>query len=295
MTSRRVLFYVQHLLGIGHLKRATTLARAMTSKGLEVTVVSGGEFVPVVDDSGMNFIQLPAVRAADRTFTGLVSADGEEVPAELKEQRKDKLLSVFNELKPSAVIVELYPFGRRQLRFELIPLLEAATAASPKPVIISSVRDILVEKNRPERDQEMIEKAREYFDRILIHGDPDLIPFDRTFPRAAEISEMLNYTGYVVEHDHIARSTGTEGTGEVVVSSGSGAVGELLLRTALEVRPHTYLADPCVASPGWSFNARGHVCRYSGGGNGWSDCGEGAARFHHASEELRTLHLARWV
>ena len=38
----RVLFYVQHLLGIGHLKRAATRARACAAAGLEVTVVSGG-------------------------------------------------------------------------------------------------------------------------------------------------------------------------------------------------------------------------------------------------------------
>ena len=68
MSKPKVLFYVQHLLGIGHLKRATTLARAMTDAGLQVTVVSGGEYVPVIDDSGMEFVQLPAIRAEDRTF-----------------------------------------------------------------------------------------------------------------------------------------------------------------------------------------------------------------------------------
>ena len=57
MSAPRVLFYVQHLLGIGHLKRATTLARAMTEQALNVTVVSGGEFVPVIDDRGMDFVQ----------------------------------------------------------------------------------------------------------------------------------------------------------------------------------------------------------------------------------------------
>ena len=38
----RVLFYVQHLLGIGHWRRAAILARAMTQAGLETTVLSGG-------------------------------------------------------------------------------------------------------------------------------------------------------------------------------------------------------------------------------------------------------------
>ena len=38
----KVFFYVQHLLGIGHLKRAHTLARALRAAGFEVTLASGG-------------------------------------------------------------------------------------------------------------------------------------------------------------------------------------------------------------------------------------------------------------
>ena len=243
MTKPKVLFYVQHLLGIGHLKRATTLARAMTAKGIEVTVVSGGESVPVVDDSGMSFVQLPAVKAADRTFSGLVGEDGAPISDQEKAVRRDFLLNLFNKLSPDVLIIELYPFGRRQLRFELLPLLDASRARDNRPVVVSSVRDILVEKKRPERDQEMVELARQYFDHVLVHGDPDLIPFDKTFARAKDIKDMLHYTGYVVEHEAIAASDGDQGTGEVIVSSGSGAVGELLLRAALRVRPQTDLAD----------------------------------------------------
>jgi len=243
MSGKKVLFYVQHLLGIGHLKRATTLARAMAGQGMEVTLISGGEFVPVVDAKGMEFVQLPAVKAADRTFSGLVSSDGAEIEEGLKESRRDKLLPVFKALSPDAVMVELYPFGRRQLRFELIPLLEAARTATPRPLIVSSVRDILVEKNRPERDAEMVEKAKLYFDKIMVHGDRNLIPFDTTFPKAAEIADMISYTGYVVDHDQIADSSASDGEDEVIVSSGSGAVGEVLLRTALRVKEKTYLAD----------------------------------------------------
>ncbi|MDG2034335.1 MAG: glycosyltransferase [Rhodospirillales bacterium] len=240
--TKKVLFYVQHLLGIGHLKRAVTLSRAMTAKGMEITLVSGGEFVPVVDAAGITFVQLPAIKAADRTFSGLVGSDGTEIRSDLKEARKNRLLSVFAELRPDAVVIELYPFGRRQLEFELLPLLEAALSLKPKPLVISSVRDILVKKNRPERDQEMVETAQRYFDKILVHGDPDLIPFDTTFPPAAEIAQMISYTGYVVDHGQIASVLAKDGADEVIVSSGSGAVGEALLRTAQLVREKTYLA-----------------------------------------------------
>ena len=38
-----VLFYVQHLLGIGHLRRALRLVEALTQEGERVTPVSGGD------------------------------------------------------------------------------------------------------------------------------------------------------------------------------------------------------------------------------------------------------------
>ncbi|MCH8110355.1 MAG: glycosyl transferase, partial [Proteobacteria bacterium] len=46
MSRRRVFFYVQHLLGIGHLRRAATITRAMAARGLDVTVASGGSEIP---------------------------------------------------------------------------------------------------------------------------------------------------------------------------------------------------------------------------------------------------------
>ncbi len=241
--NKKVLFYVQHLLGIGHLKRAVTLSQAMAARGMEITLVSGGEFVPVVEAAGITFVQLPAIKAADRTFSGLVGSDGAQIRNDVKKARKNKLLSVFAKLRPDAVVIELYPFGRRQLEFEILPLLEAAQSSTPKPLVISSVRDILVKKNRPERDREMIDTAQRYFDKILVHGDPNLIPFDATFPRAAEIAQMISYTGYVVDHGQITGVLAKDGTDEVIVSAGSGAVGEALLRTAQVVREKTYLAD----------------------------------------------------
>jgi predicted glycosyltransferase len=243
MSAPKVLFYVQHLLGIGHVKRATTLARAMAGEGLDVTVVSGGADIQVIDSGGMNLVQLPPVRASDRNFGGLVDEAGAPVSEALKTERREILLQCFAQMRPDALLVELFPFGRRQLRFEIIPLLEAARALSPRPRIISSVRDILVEKNRPERDSEMVAWARQYFDDIFIHGDPGLIPFEQTFRAAAEISDLMHYTGYVVEHDKISSASGDQGLGEVIVSSGSGAVGALLLNTAIVARAGSVLAD----------------------------------------------------
>jgi predicted glycosyltransferase len=92
----------------------------------------------------------------------------------------------------------------------------------------------------------MLRVFNKYFDRLLVHGDPHLIPLERTFLYADRISGRLEYTGYVVERTGMqspASGTNTAtGTGEVLVSAGGGAVGRSLLETAIRARPLTGLA-----------------------------------------------------
>jgi len=47
-----VLLYVQHLLGIGHLRRAALLAKALNKNGISVVLVSGGAPVNGLDIGG---------------------------------------------------------------------------------------------------------------------------------------------------------------------------------------------------------------------------------------------------
>ena len=89
MLKTNVLSYVQHLLGIGHVKRSVTLARSMLQKGMEVTIVSGGENVPVVDDSGIRFIQLPSIKASNREFESLIDSAGRQISDEFKILRRN--------------------------------------------------------------------------------------------------------------------------------------------------------------------------------------------------------------
>jgi len=144
-------------------------------------------------------------------------------------------LACFKETQPDVIAVELYPFGRRQFRFELLPLLEQATASARRPKIVCSVRDILVSKARPERNREIVDIINRYFDAVLVHGDPGLITFGHTFPAAREIEDKIRYTGYVVDGAH-ADFKRLRDTREVLVSAGGGSVGEPLLRAALAAR-----------------------------------------------------------
>jgi len=240
---RRVLFYVQHLLGIGHLKRAATLARAMAERGLAVTIVSGGHDIPGLDIGDADFIQLPSTRATDLFFKELVDEDDRPIDGEWKERRARALFDAYRATAAHLLMFELFPFGRRQMRFEIEPVLQDAVGRSQRPVIVSSVRDILVAQNKPERNEEMLERVENYFDHVLIHGDDALIPFDRTFPLAERIRNKLHYTGYVVDRSGRGAINSGQSTDEVIVSAGGGAVGADLLKTAIAARALSKLSD----------------------------------------------------
>jgi predicted glycosyltransferase len=231
-----VLFYVQHLLGIGHLRRAALIARAILAAGLELRFVSGGMPAGELDIGGASLVQLPPAISADVHFSRILDEHGQAIDEVWRDRRRRLLLEAFAEARPDLVLIEMFPFGRRQFAFELVPLLQTARARS-LPIAVS-LRDILVAKNRPERIAETVALVQTYVDLVLVHGDPRLVRLDATFPAAGEIADRLVYTGYVAEAVPPAAAEGEE----VLVSAGGGAVGGPLLRAALAARPATRAA-----------------------------------------------------
>lgn len=238
----RILFHVQHLLGIGHLKRAAAIARAAAEAGHDVMVAAGGPPVPGIDFGAACVAQLPPATAADATFKVLLDESGRPIDDDWRARRRAALLETFETMRPDVVLIELYPFGRRQFRFELTPLLDAAQARRPRPTVACSVRDILVAKTKPGRNEEIVETVRQRFDAVLVHGDPRVVPFEATFPLAGGIAERIRYTGYVCDAGGPAAPAG-EGEGEVIVSTGGGSVGEPLVRAAIQARPLSAARD----------------------------------------------------
>ncbi len=234
MAHGPLLIHVQHLLGIGHLTRAAAIARATARRGVPVVLVSGGMPVPNLDVGGARFAQLPPLRAEDATFDRLVDDRGRALDDTLRAARRDRLLALLAETRPRVVMTEMFPFGRRKLRFELLPLLDAAATMDPPARIVCSVRDILVSKPDPGRHAEMADLVEARFDRVLVHSDPAAVPFEASFPLADRIRERLFYTGFVVAPGSAASP---DGHGEIVVSAGGGPRGAHLFRCALEARP----------------------------------------------------------
>jgi len=201
MSPSPIFFYCQHLLGLGHLERAARLARALRQAGEPVVFVQGGRPVPGLDLGGAEVVPLPPLVAANEAASGLAWPDGRRPrPAELAD-RRDRLLACLRAHDPSVVLLELFPFGRHALTFELGPLLLAVAddrlrrgAAAPRLAV--SLRDVLVSKpNQAWFELAAVAVARQWTDRVLVHGSPDVIPLGRTLALADRLGDRLVYTG----------------------------------------------------------------------------------------------------
>ncbi len=152
---------------------------------------------PDLEFGNSRFTQLPPARIADLSFKTLIDVNGCPVDDGWRAGRRAILLDLFAQRRPDVVITELFPFGRRILEFELLPLLEAAAARRPRPLIVSSVRDILAAKTDPAKIERMVARVRERVRPVLVHGDRSFIPLAASFAAEDEIADRVAYTGYI--------------------------------------------------------------------------------------------------
>jgi len=121
---------------------------------------------------------------------------------------------------------------------EVLALLDRARARGRLPRIVASVRDVLQRPRKTARADAMVELARARYDLVLVHGDPNLMRAEESFPELGAIRDLLHYTGYMGPP---APAAAVPRRG-VIVSAGGGAVGEALIAAALAARPMTRLA-----------------------------------------------------
>lgn len=239
----RVLIWVQHLLGTGHLERMRRVAEALAGRGADVHFVTGGVPLPGRMPENVRIVQLPPVKVADASFTPLRDADGTPIDDGFRRRRVESLLRAFDDAAPDVVLFETFPFGRRSLRFELVPLLERMAAARPRPRVLASIRDILQREEKPGRDAEAMDWAQRWFDEVLVHGDPAFVRFEETFPLAADGRVPIFYTGYVTAPGTPPPRAPLAEQREIVVSAGGGATGSHVLHAAIAARPFSAHRD----------------------------------------------------
>ncbi len=238
MTQPKVLIHLQTLLGAGHLVRMAAILDALMTQGnMEVHLVTGNLPHPHITLPCSVHHQLPPCRARDETFRELIDERGNPIDDAWMQNRARKLMDIYNQVRPDAIVTEMFPFGRHKLAFELLPMLEAAKTEAIPAKIISSVRDILVRKKDPAKSQDSKTYCEKFYDLVLVHGDEEFVPFDHSFPLAKRLGPFVIHTGYVTDAKRY-QPNGHDPY-DVIVSVGSGVTGRKLIQTALDAIPHT--------------------------------------------------------
>lgn len=235
----KIFQYCQHVLGIGHFFRTLEICKALERH--EVVLVTGGPRIHSPLPAHVREVRLPGLMM-DRDFRGLfVTEEGRSLD-QVKGERQKLLMDIFEREAPDLFVVELYPFGRKALRFELDPILNGIRSGGLPPCrVVCSLRDILVEKKDPvSYEKRVLSVLNSCFDALLVHADPSLIKLDETFSRAGDISIPIVYTGYVTPRpspDARIRLRRQLEIGKsdvlVVASAGGGKVGSRLLEAVV--------------------------------------------------------------
>jgi predicted glycosyltransferase len=194
--------------------------------------VDGFAFPP-----GVRLVQLPAIQT-DADFGALENCGSSHTLEELQDLRRKRLLGLFDEIRPDALVIELFPFGRKRFAFELLPLLERARTRNSETLVVSSLRDILVEKSDQAKHEERVCRlVNAHFDLILVHGDPAFQKLDETFHRVGDLHCDVRYTGFVQQEEPVSATEEASSTAgpTIVASIGSGRYrqGQLMLENVI--------------------------------------------------------------
>ena len=236
----KVLFYCQYVFGMGHFFRSLELARGLSDH--QVILAAGGKPVDADIPAHVKLVRLPSLYM-DEQFTSLYSGEDGQSVAQIKDNRKGILFSLFEQHRPDLFVVELYPFGRSFFEFELNPLLHAIRDGRFGSVqCVCSLRDVLVEKRDPvEYEQRVLDRLNRFFDLLLIHSDQKVLSLDDTFQRTRDIQIPVRYTGFVARHpqrdaprDVWPESKPDSRAKRIIASAGGGRSGFPLLAAVIE-------------------------------------------------------------
>ena len=233
---RRILYYCQSLVGIGHLTASLRVIEQLLQRGAEVDLVQGGlDTAATLSSPRFRRLKLPTL-LHDSDSGGFVDADGGDEAAPADGLALDAIwaararaVGAFLQHRYDAVVVEFYPFGRRRFKPEILSLIDAVRATSGPVPVFCSVREVLVP--RPvENERRMVATVRKHIHTVFVRGDPAVVRFDETFTLAHEIADRLVHTGYIAPPAPAVRPPRRE---QVLVSQGGGDVGRELLQAAI--------------------------------------------------------------
>lgn len=249
MSRPGLLFHCQHSVGLGHLARSLAIAGAL-ARDFRVVLLNGGRMpagVRVPD--GVEVVNLPAL-GHDDTYALVSHAPGMDVDDALR-VRGEMIAASLEAVDPRVVLVELWPFGRKRFGPELEALMDGVGRRPSRPLVLCSLRDILVNQRRDQarHDERAAVAVNRWFDAVLVHSDPAFATLGESFRPATPLAVPVHHTGFVAPPAPVPGPVEPR----VLVSAGGGMVGGPLALAAAdaagEVHARTGLRTTVIAGP----------------------------------------------
>ena len=264
---KRVAFYSQHLIGVGHHFRNRQIVNEM-AKTCDVFFLDGGRPIPEADlDGRVTRIPLPPLRTGAQ---GIESVDKERDLQAVMHERQVRLSEAMEQIRPDVFCVEFFPFSRWSLKSEILNTIIRLNRVNPDAKVLCSLRDVPTRAKSDElqptialaqrRDgdamrfdsvpfggihyeylafnrryyEEVVPVLNLYFDAVLVHGDSQLSRLEDHFPWAADIGIPVVYTGFVSEKLGDTSRPDRAPDRYVLVSAGGGVEGLALVAPCIE-------------------------------------------------------------
>lgn len=242
----RFLIYSQDGLGLGHLKRTTSIANEILRARPQASVLTlsdsplGGFFQ---SRPNHDYVKLPSiVKVGPGDWRPLdLSLGFDEVSA----MRRDLIQNAAEHFQPHVFLVDHMPHGALG---ELVPTLEEFVRGGQAKIVLG-LRDVL-DSPKVIRQRWRVEGAydalRKFYDLVLIYGSQNLFDHAARYGLPADIASKLRYCGYVCapQRARYASSIRSEykkrgdGSSKLIVGmAGGGADGYKIMRSLLDAVP----------------------------------------------------------
>ena len=244
----RVLIYSHDTFGLGHLRRALTLAHSMveSNKNLSVLILSGSPIIGSFDfRARVDFVRIPGViklRNGDYTALNLL-IDLDETLS-IRTSIIKHTAAIFD---PDVFIVDKEPSG---LRGEVLPTLKMLKKRGTRLVL--GLRDVLDEPALlvPEwKRKKVLPALKNLYDDIWVYGLPQICEPLGALDLPESVLKKVTYTGYLQRR--VPSSPNTTPPPEItkkpylLVTTGGGGDGDGLIEWVLRA----YETDPMLPYP----------------------------------------------
>ena len=229
----KVLLYSHDTFGLGNIRRTLLLAEELRNQydGAAILIVTGSPMIQAFRiPAGIDYVKLPCL---DRTDSERYEPRFlQQCADEVKRTRSAILRNTVLGFDPDLMIVDKRAGG---VDGELLPTLRALRESDSIAKLVLGMRDIL---DAPERtranlkDNGSFEIIEEFYDEVWIYGSRCLFDAVKEYDFPDSVARITHFCGYLKRPT--AQPVHDDGPPQILVTTGGGGDGLVLIRTYLE-------------------------------------------------------------